>query len=145
MSAPDLSVSALRTVAAFLPIMTDPSFRFTDGNSPLHQGLQGHLSVVGYTYDPQVNRLRDTLYDLQWVQVFPWLEWAKTSEAQALQTDPDALAQAAAEQLAHLMTVFVRQERLSDGAMLEFWESGLLLRILRRVKVLAYEEQQDVG
>lgn len=143
MSVPDLSPSALQAVAAYLPLMTAPGFRFTDGTPPFEQTSPGHFEMHGYTYDPQVGCLLDTLLTLNWVHSFDWPEWMQTPEAQSLKDDPQVLAQATPEQLARLMTIFARQERFSDGAMLGFWDSGLLLGILRRASELAQEQRKD--
>jgi hypothetical protein len=144
MSAPDLSSSALQTVAAFLPLMTVPGFQFTDGKPAIEQTAPHHFEMRGYTYGPQVHRLLDALYALNWVYPFDWPEWAQTPEAQSLRNDPQVLAQATPDQLARLMTVFARQERFSDGTMLDFWDSGLLLGILQRADALAYEPRKDI-
>ena len=89
---PQFTPEALRAVAAFLPVMADPAFRFTDGQPPAVVLPGGGVQMRGYAYDPQVARL---------------------------------------------LTVFARQERFSDGSRLGFWESGLLLGILRRAAALA--------
>lgn len=65
------------------------------------------------------------------------MEWMEAEEAARLLSRAEALAQATPQQLARLLTVFARQQRFIDGAMLNFWESGLLLGILRRVAALS--------
>ncbi|ALW90519.1 DUF6508 domain-containing protein [Deinococcus actinosclerus] len=137
---PQFTPEALRAVAAFLPVMADPAFRFTDGQPPAVVLPDGGVQMRGYAYDPQVARLLRTLDEFGWVHAderFQWPRWAQSPEARALRDDPAVLARATPVQLARLLTVFARQERFSDGARLGFWESGLLLGILRRAAALA--------
>ena len=143
---PELTPGALREVAAFLPIFEDPDFRFAHNDSPLRQTGEKSFEMVGYAYAPQVRAFVDVLYRYGWVysdETFGWPEWAQTDEAAQLRDDPDTLAQATSLQLARLLTVFARQERFNDGAMLGFWESGVLLNILRRAATLAEQEIND--
>lgn len=143
---PDLTPEALRAVAAFLPIFSAPDFRFAHNDSPVRQTGEKSFEMVGYAYDPQVRAFLAMLGRYRWVysdETFSWTEWAQTSEATQLRDDPDTLAKATPLQLARLLTVFARQERFNDGAMLGFWESGVLLGILRRAASLAELENTD--
>ena len=54
-----------------------------------------------------------------------------------LRAEPSVLEAATPEQLQRLLTVLIRQERFVDGALESAFESGLLVRILRRVAALA--------
>ncbi|QFP78406.1 hypothetical protein DAAJ005_14080 [Deinococcus sp. AJ005] len=131
-------------MAAFLPIFTAPDFRFAHNDSPLRQTGEKSFEMVGYAYDPQVRAFLDVLGCYGWVysdDIFGWPEWAQTDEARQLRDDPGTLAQATPIQLARLLTVFARQERFNDGAMLGFWESGVLLGTLRRAEQLATNTQ----
>lgn len=141
---PDLSQAALAGIAAFLPIFEAPGFRFAHNDSPLKQTGENSFEMVGYTYDEQVDHLIDALSSRGWIYNdagFQWTNWIGTEEAQMLRDDPAALADATPLQLARLMTVFARQERFSEGAMLSFWEEGLLLGVLRRAAQLAQQEE----
>jgi Family of unknown function (DUF6508) len=139
---PELTPEALREVAAFLPVFSAPDFHFAHDDSPLRQTGENSFEIVGYTYDPQVWAFLDVLERYGWVygdETFGWTQWAQTDEAGQLRDDPGTLAQATSLQLARLLTVFARQERFSDGAMLSFWDSGALLGVLRRAEILAKE------
>lgn len=68
---------------------------------------------------------------------FAWPDWASTPEAVALRTDREALAQAAPDQLAKLLTMLIREDRFNEGALAHSLESGLIAAIARRAKVLA--------
>ena len=49
------------------------------------------------------------------------------------------MASASPEQLAHLLTRLVRQDRFSDGTLARAYTDGLLTRIVRRVARLLQE------
>ncbi len=143
---PDLTPEALEAVAAFLPIFTAPDFRFAHNDSPVRQTGEKSFEMVGYAYDPQVRAFLDVLGRYRWVysdETFGWPEWTRSEEAKRLRDDPSVLAQATPLQLARLLTVFARQERFNDGSMLGFWDSGVLLGILRRAAALTEREIND--
>ncbi len=96
----------------------------------------------GFTF-PYVNysELADefikSTYDHGWVlRDFDWGEWMHTNEAKSLRDDEAALARATPEQLARLLTVVIRQGRFVEGARLSAFESGLILRIVRRAAAI---------
>jgi hypothetical protein len=68
---------------------------------------------------------------------FAWPDWATTPEAIALRTDREALARATPDQLAKLLTMLIREDRFNEGALAHSFESGLIVAIVRRAKVLA--------
>src|SRR5262249_11405513 len=91
------------------------------------------LSEVAWSFE-------QTAYDLGWVmRDFDWPTWKQTSEAQTLRDDSQALAQATPEQLARLLTVGIRQDRLCEGTLGAACESVLLTRILERAAVILRE------
>lgn len=72
-------------------------------------------------------------YDGGWVlRDFDWPEWKGTEEAMTLYRAPDLLSQATPRQLAQLLTVFIRQDRLVEGGLLGNFQSGHILAIVRR-------------
>ena len=72
---------------------------------------------------------------------FKWGEWASTSEAAELRDDPAALASAGAKDLSRLLTVCIRQDRFVEGALLDAFNSGLILRIVQRAAAILGEGQ----
>ena len=62
-----------------------------------------------------------------------------TPEALTLRDSPASLAKATPDQLSHLLTVLIRQDRFAEGSLVASYESGLLTGILRRAAVLAGE------
>lgn len=78
----------------------------------------------------------------EWVRRdFNGAEWAQTAEARQLRDDEPALASATADQLARLLTVCIRQNRFVDGALPGAFESGLILRVVRRAAALLRKEE----
>lgn len=136
-----ISGDALQAIAAFIPIFEAPGFQFAHNDSPLRQTGEKAFEMVGYHYDPQVYEFWEAAEQSGWLQHFDWMAWSETDEALALEDRPGAVEQASPEQLSRLMTKFSRAERFEDGAWLALWESGLLMRILRRAKDLEGEHQ----
>jgi hypothetical protein len=68
---------------------------------------------------------------------FNWPAWAATPDAIALRDDPERLAQATPEDLAHLITALIRADRFNEGLLLDSFQSGLIARIARRASSLA--------
>ncbi|WP_425514209.1 DUF6508 domain-containing protein [Deinococcus aestuarii] len=91
----------------------------------IRQTGEKSLEVVGYSYDPQVWNLLEALDRQGWVdedRTFQWTKWMNTEEAMSLMYDSAARARATPQQFAKLLTVFARQERFIDEAMLNFWK-----------------------
>jgi len=76
---------------------------------------------------------------------FDWIKWGESPEATALREDPEAMRRASPEQLTRLLTLYVREDSVWDGALLAAFESGLLIRILERAASLASEHQVEMG
>jgi Family of unknown function (DUF6508) len=89
-------------------------------------------------YHPIVESLIESAYKNSWVLTdFNWSEWMQSSEFARFQDDETALDHARANDLCRLLTVYIRGDRFSEGALMGAFESGLMLRIVRRAKVLA--------
>jgi hypothetical protein len=92
---------------------------------------------------PLVYQFHKAAHDYDWVQGFNWPEWKQTPEAQNLAYDLDALAQATEDQLVRLITTCIRQDKFSEGALENYYRSGLLIAILRRAAALLNEIQEN--
>jgi len=128
----------LVSLAAFLPVFTAPGFEFgrwpeTDRASPF----------IPFDFSPQAEELLDACYHSGWIQVFDWMSWVGSSEAQSLRTDLGGLNKATPEQLSRLLTSLIRGERFCDGTLDSAFRSGLLVGILRRASALAKPEHRD--
>jgi endonuclease III len=118
----------LLALAKFIEPMEAPKFEFAK------------YEMGGYALSATAAAFVQATYDYGWIlRDFDWPAWKGTDEAVRLHDDPVFLEQASAEQLAKLLTLIVRQDRFCDGLLNEVYESGFLIRILRRAEVLSHE------
>ena len=127
-------------LAAFLPLLEDPGFKA--GEMIIDNAAEEEIRQWPYVvYDPIVDSLLDAAYRNKWVLTgFDWPTWAQSERAMQLRDEESAIEHATAEEVCQLLTVLIRQERFSDGSLLEAFNSGLMLRIVRRAKALADRE-----
>ena len=103
---------------------------------------RGHSATTASPQD--ASRFIDVCYEMKWVNLrFDWGAWMNSLQALRLRDDPAALESATPDQLQNLLTVVIRQDRFVEGALATGFESGLLVRILRRAAVLAEETQLE--
>ena len=120
----------LNTLAGFLPRFESPDFDF--GHMIARPG-----EMPFYRFSEDASEFVRVCYRMKWVHPLDWGQWKGSDEAVRLRDDPAAMEGATAEQLQKLLTVVIRQERFVDGALASAFESGLLVRILRRAAVLS--------
>ena len=109
----------------------------------VHPGpkANGAMTFPHFEVSPPMTAFVDAALRFGWVRAdFDWVEWSRSGESETLRT-PDGLDDATADQLARLLTVCIRQDRFVEGGLAGDYESGLLLRILRRAHQLAVEAQ----
>ena len=125
----------LQALAVFLPLFEQPGFEFGEwiANPKSETGV---LRMPTYSWSDTAHLFVKTAYDTGWVLNFDWPAWAQTDEAISLRDDAAALATAAPQQLARLLTVLIRQDRFVEGALASAYESGLLTNIVRRAAAL---------
>jgi hypothetical protein len=129
----------LRGLASFLPAFESAAFEFGRWNRS-ESSDDGVFTLPFFVLSETADAFVKTAYELGWVEPgFDWGTWMGTEEAQSLRDRPTSLAGATPEQLAHLLTVIVRQDRFAEGSLLASYESGLLAGILRRAAGLAGE------
>ena len=126
----------LDVLVRFLPIFEDPNFEAGD-ERPLQGAGPGNLAAPFVSCAAAADAFVEALYGHGWIlKGFDWGAWAATPEAKALRDDDTVFADATPEQLARLLTVLVRQDRFVDGALLDAFECGLMLRIVRRAATI---------
>lgn len=109
-------------------------------DSDLERNPDGSFNAYYVTYTARVLEFEQAAYKHKWVLPnFDWSEWIQTAEPKRLRDDPEALAKATPHQLAKLLTVLIRQDRFCEGALLDAFSSGLMLRIVRRIAALAQD------
>jgi len=134
-------VEKLRALVRFLPDLEKPDFNAGSWISP-ETGPDG-VFVLPYTdHSEVVTAFVEMAYQNGWVLTnFDWPKWAQTKEASRLRDNERALSRATSDQLAKLLTVCIRQDRFVEGALLGAFESGLILRIVRRAAELLNADQ----
>lgn len=133
--------AALEALAAFLPVFEAPGFKFSQNDSPFRQTGENSFEMVGYHYHPAVGEFLAAIDKHGWLYRFDWVAWKATPEFSRLRVLPDEVSHASAIQLSKLLSLYVAWNRMSEGELLSLWDTGLLLRILRRAATLAEQEQ----
>jgi Family of unknown function (DUF6508) len=124
---------ALEALAAFEPEFADPDVTFGTWSSADSIEDDGPLRLPYVELSEVAARFLRTCAENDWIRPdFDWPDWVGTPEARRLREDPDALAAATADDLAHLLTALVRGDRFYEGQLLGAFESGLLQRIVER-------------
>ena len=119
--------------AAFLPVFESPTFSFGSVQGGGDEFPWFALSADGA-------RFVDLSYRLGWVVPgFDWIAWIDTKDARQLVSDSRAVEHATAEDLEHLLTAHIRQDRFSEGHLGAMFESGHLSAIVRRADALLRE------
>jgi Family of unknown function (DUF6508) len=83
---------------------------------------------------PQVERLCSEVYRSGFVFPFDWLAWKKQEASSALTTE--SVARADMLSLRKIMTACVRQDRFCGGFLSSVCSSGLVKRVLERLRDL---------
>ena len=135
----DTLAARLEALASLLPEFEAGGFACGEWRGGEEQ-RPGAVTMPWFALSEPVRRFVRTAYDEEWVlSDFAWVSWAGTPEAQNLEGDRDALAQATPEQLAKLLTMLIRRNRFVEGALAGDCESGLLTAVLRRADRLRRE------
>ena len=132
--------SALTSLAGFLDRLADSDFKAGEWISP-GRSADGVISMPYVSLGKVAKKFNQAAYDDQWLDTkFDWPKWAQTAKGRKLRDDPRALAAASPQDLSRLLTVCIRQEKYSDGALMEAFNSGLILGIVRRAHALISDE-----
>lgn len=128
----------LQALADFVPKFSKPDFHA--GQWAGGEETEPRVFQMPYVvYGPEANAFIEAAHRHSWVRGnFDWPAWIRSPEAIALLEGP-ALASATADELAYLITACIRQDRFVEGALLEHFASGLILRICERAAALVDE------
>jgi len=95
----------------------------------------GLYTLPYWDHVPVISKFIDLAYHLRIVIDFDWPNWDKGRElASPDNTELDSIDLLTA---CMLFTALIRNDRFCDGALVTSFESGLILRILNRIKELA--------
>lgn len=97
------------------------------------------ISAAGYA---QLLDFVAAAYAEAWVLAgFDWQAWAETAEAEQLLSEPSAIAEANSEQLAQVLTLVIKNDRINQGSLEDAYEQGLLGDCAQRAAALATEAE----
>lgn len=125
----------LQGLARFVSVFTEPGFHFGTWDHPPPRASGIHVLPFCLLSD-EGQEFYNAVYKLGWVTQFQWSEWMHTPEGRELTEKPDRIAEATPNQLAKVITVFVRDDRFNEGLLNSKFESGLLTAIVRRAEAL---------
>ena len=137
-----LDEERLLALASFVPVFEDPTF--SAGEMVYPPDLPNGVARVPYSSRSEtVSSFVRMLYEKNWIKSFDWSNWLRDPEANALfESDGIALSEASDDQLSRMLTICERRCRFSWGdPLLEDFESGLILRIVRRAAELLEQGQ----
>jgi hypothetical protein len=139
---PDL-LERLQAMTCYLPALEDPDF----SPGEVHSGKKtesGSFIMPYVVLGDVAEAFVTSAYDRGWVLPgFHWVSWCWSDDAQALCNDPSALARAKPMQLLYLITALIRQDRFSEGALLNAFRGGLILGIVRRAAAIVEDEKRQ--
>jgi hypothetical protein len=136
-------LQCLQEMTCYLPDLEDPNF--SPGELRPAQKTESGSIILPYVVLGDVAEAFITAaYDRAWVlRGFDWVSWGRSDDAQALCSDPSALAHAEPTQLLCLITALIRQDRFSEGTLLGAFKSRLILGILRRAATIIEDEKRQ--
>lgn len=93
------------------------------------------VEILGlFHYDQRVTEFLKALYDHGWIdRKFDWKNWDAGTE---YAKHPDKIDAADASTIQKLFTAHVRTDRFCEGHLARLFESGVIVRMLRRLRDL---------
>ncbi len=129
--------NGLILLARFAPILSKPGFEFATWIEPPPDGTGDPAKRV-CELSPEASEFVATAFHSNWVRPIDWRAWRKTEEARWLEANPAHVGKATEEQLAKLLTTFIRSERFCEGALLSAFREGFLTAIVERAEALLH-------
>jgi hypothetical protein len=123
------------------PLLESTDFTFGEWSGG-ERRADGVITMPYYSLSPQGY---DLVRAMPVRMGFDWPTWKSTPEAIGLARDHEAIASATAEQVVMMSTLIVRQDRFVDGLLARAFESGLLLALAKRARVLAGLDQAETN
>jgi Family of unknown function (DUF6508) len=144
MTAPDDLTPRLRALAALLPHLEAGTAADFGTWVASREDSPGVWTMPYVEYGPLESRFRAATAG--WVRPdIHWMEWANSPEGRSLMTDPERIARATPEALAHILTTAVRGDRFNEGMLLSAFERGILTAVARRASALLAATGDDRG
>ncbi len=96
------------------------------------------ITLPGFEFTPSAESFHQYCYENGWIlKDFAWPAWSKSPAGARLLEDPELIASADVKTLSRLLTVILRSERFTEGAIAGYWFRGTIPAILRRAAELS--------
>jgi Family of unknown function (DUF6508) len=131
-----LSQDAISELLKFVPVLESPHFiagEWLGGQTD----ADGVMHMPWFELSADAQAFVSTLGKGGWVFVFDWMSWANDAR-QMIETG--GLESADLLTLRKLLALLVRRDRFVEGSLGEAFESGLVLRILYRLRAIGASE-----
>lgn len=126
----------LKTLAPWAADFNNRDFSF--GRWAGGENVDGVIQSANFAFSDAAQDFLSAVSDGHWVR--PEINWSgetERAEFYRLRDDPDAIACASVEQIAHLLTTLVRGDRFNEGMLAKAFNDGILRQTLDRVQALA--------
>ena len=129
----------LAGLARFVSVFTAPGFQFGAWNHP-EPDASGILGFPYCSLSKEGEAFVQEAYGSGWVKgsPFQWSAWKGTQEGRELMENHNRITTATPDQLAKLLTVYIRGDRFNEGLLLSGFESGLLTAVASWAKSLLH-------
>jgi uncharacterized protein DUF6508 len=129
---PPLEPGAIEALVRFLPLLESPEFSAGEwrGGKADEAGV---IQMPWFELSADARAFIAELGRYGWVYVFDWRAWE--DEAKRL-IDAGGVEVADLDNIRRLYTTLVRSDRFTEGQLAWAFESGLIVRILRRLREL---------
>jgi hypothetical protein len=97
---------------------------------------QGVIHMGWFEFSLEAKAFLGDLGEHGWIRPFDWGAWLQSPDGKRVIHGPDGIETATPEDLRRALTAIVRSDRFTEGSIAGAFESGLLLRILRRAERL---------
>jgi hypothetical protein len=99
------------------------------------------IILPGFEFTPSADSFHQYCYKDGWIlKDFAWPAWSKSHAGARLLEDPKLIASADVKTLSRLLTVILRSERFTDGAIAAYWSRGIIPAIFYRAAEISKAE-----
>ena len=128
----NLTIDGIKKVLEFLPKFQDA--KLEPGKWYSSEQINEKTSTFPcYEYSNVVSRFLNTLYNEEFIYSFDWSNWEYGVK---LSRNPELIQKANLLTLRKLMTAHIRNDRFCEGHLASVFKSGLVVKILERLRTL---------
>jgi hypothetical protein len=127
-----ITPEAIAALVAFEPVLASPDFQAGEWRGG-ETDADGVMHMPWFELSPDADAFMTEVRRRGWIFPFDWQAWQ--SEAEELMK-PGGLEKADVATLRQLLVLLVRGDRFNEGLLSWAFESGAMLRIVRRLQVL---------